>query len=79
MNRCWSCKRALGCWEVWETFWEVDWTRDCPSCNGKNVISERRSGNIILAMVFSSLWVVLSFLAPYLVGRGGKPKDEKGR
>ena len=62
MNRCWSCQRKFGYWEVWRVFWTVGRRRIiCPSCAERNII---RNGPEILAGL---VWFVILTLLPYLI------------
>jgi CXXC-20-CXXC protein len=58
MNRCWSCEREFGYWEVWRSFWRAGLPRiQCSSCG------ERSSPAwicVLFSFVIAFLWVVLS-------------------
>ena len=58
MNRCSSCERKFGYWEVWRSFWRAGWARiKCPSC-GKG--SSPAWSGMLLSFVLGFLWIVLS-------------------
>ena len=58
MNRCGSCQREFGYWEVWRSFWRAGWARiKCPSC-GKR--SSSAWIGLLLSFVLGFLWIGLS-------------------
>ena len=58
MNRCSSCQREFGYWEVWRSFWRAGPPRiECPSC-GKR--SSPAWVVLLLSFVLCYFWVVFS-------------------
>ena len=59
MNRCSSCQREFGYWEVWRSLWTLRLRPriSCSSCGNR---SSPAWSSMLFSFVFGFLWIVLS-------------------
>ncbi len=57
MNRCRSCEREFGYWEVWRSFWRAGLPRiKCSSCGERSFPAWT---GLLLSFVLGFIWIVI--------------------